>query len=165
MNDERNLGEKTDDSGQQPRYEHYQFHEEQGTVLKLSLIHISWYRAYIPTEETLETQRKQKFDYSPLISIAVPAYQTPVEFLRQMIESVSYTHLDVYKRQELEKQKKTSFGYRPKISFVVPLYKTPEKYLRRLTESFQEPVSYTHLDVYKRQAMIFTRSLPIPFFL
>lgn len=32
----RNLGEKTDDSGQQPRYEHYQFHEEQGTVLKPS---------------------------------------------------------------------------------------------------------------------------------
>ena len=47
-----------------------------------------WYRAYIPTEETLETQRKQKFDYSPLISIAVPAYHTPVEFLRQMIESL-----------------------------------------------------------------------------
>lgn len=36
MNDERNLGEKKDDSGQQPRYEHYQFHEEQGTVLKPS---------------------------------------------------------------------------------------------------------------------------------
>ena len=36
MNDERNLGEKTDDSGQQPRYEHYQFHEEQVTVLKPS---------------------------------------------------------------------------------------------------------------------------------
>lgn len=36
MNDERNLGEKADDSGQQPRYEHYQFHEEQGTVLKPS---------------------------------------------------------------------------------------------------------------------------------
>ena len=36
MSDERNLGEKTDDSGQQPRYEHYQFHEEQGTVLKPS---------------------------------------------------------------------------------------------------------------------------------
>lgn len=36
MNDERNLGEKTDDSGQQPRYEHYQFHEEQGTVLEPS---------------------------------------------------------------------------------------------------------------------------------
>lgn len=36
MNDERNLGEKKDDSGQQPRYEHYQFHEEQRTVLKPS---------------------------------------------------------------------------------------------------------------------------------
>ena len=36
MNDERYLGEKTDDFGQQPRYEHYQFHEEQGTVLKPS---------------------------------------------------------------------------------------------------------------------------------
>ena len=36
MNDERNLGEKTDDPGQQPRYEHYQFHEEQRTVLKPS---------------------------------------------------------------------------------------------------------------------------------
>lgn len=36
MNDERNLGDKTDDSGQQPRYEHYQFHEEQRTVLKPS---------------------------------------------------------------------------------------------------------------------------------
>lgn len=36
MNDERNLGEKTDDSGQQPRYEHYQFHKEQRTVLKPS---------------------------------------------------------------------------------------------------------------------------------
>ena len=36
MNDERNMGEKTDDSGQQPRYEHYQFHEEQRTVLKPS---------------------------------------------------------------------------------------------------------------------------------
>ena len=36
MNDERNLGEKTDDFSQQPRYEHYQFHEEQRTVLKPS---------------------------------------------------------------------------------------------------------------------------------
>ena len=36
MNDERNLGEKTDDPGQQPRYEHYQFNEEQRTVLKPS---------------------------------------------------------------------------------------------------------------------------------
>ena len=47
-----------------------------------------WYAAYIPDKETLEAQKKQKFAWSPLISIAVPAYQTPVEFLRQMIESL-----------------------------------------------------------------------------
>ena len=37
MNNEKDLGEKPDNSGQQPRYEHYQFHEEQGTVLKPSI--------------------------------------------------------------------------------------------------------------------------------
>ena len=47
-----------------------------------------WYAAYIPDEEALEKQRKHKFNYAPLISIAVPAYQTPVEFLKQMIESL-----------------------------------------------------------------------------
>ena len=47
-----------------------------------------WYAAYVPDEETLEKQRKHKFNYAPLISIAVPAYQTPVEFLKQMIESL-----------------------------------------------------------------------------
>lgn len=47
-----------------------------------------WYEAYIPDEKTLEAQRKHKFDYTPLISIAVPAYQTPVEFLKQMIGSL-----------------------------------------------------------------------------
>ena len=37
MNDERNWDGGQDDSGHQPpRYEHYQFHEEQGTVLKPS---------------------------------------------------------------------------------------------------------------------------------
>ena len=47
-----------------------------------------WYRAYIPTEETLETQRQEAFAYAPLISIVVPVYQAPEEFLRQMIESL-----------------------------------------------------------------------------
>lgn len=47
-----------------------------------------WYEAYIPDEETLEKQRTHKFTKAPLISIAVPAYQTPVEFLKQMIDSL-----------------------------------------------------------------------------
>lgn len=47
-----------------------------------------WYEEYRPDEETLEKQRKSKFSWYPVISIAVPAYETPVEFLRQMIDSV-----------------------------------------------------------------------------
>ena len=47
-----------------------------------------WYEAYIPDEKELERQRRHKFDYEPVISVAVPAYHTPGEFLRQMIESL-----------------------------------------------------------------------------
>ncbi|MCD7868742.1 MAG: glycosyltransferase family 2 protein [Clostridiales bacterium] len=47
-----------------------------------------WYQAYIPGETELEKQRKRKFKYAPLISIAVPAWHTPPEFLRQMLDSL-----------------------------------------------------------------------------
>lgn len=47
-----------------------------------------WYEAYVPTQEILEKQRKYKFSRTPLISVVVPAYRTPEEFLRQMIESL-----------------------------------------------------------------------------
>lgn len=47
-----------------------------------------WYEAYVPSQEVLEKQRKYKFSRTPLISVVVPAYRTPEEFLRQMIESL-----------------------------------------------------------------------------
>ena len=47
-----------------------------------------WYEAYIPDDTELEKQRKYKFSYSPLISVAVPAFRTPEVFLRQMIDSL-----------------------------------------------------------------------------
>lgn len=47
-----------------------------------------WYEAYAPDAETLEKQRRHRFTYAPLISIAVPAYKTPPVFLREMIESL-----------------------------------------------------------------------------
>ena len=43
--------------------------------------------------------------------------------------TVSYTHLDVYKRQETRREEKEAMS----------------------TEDVEEAVSYTHLDVYKRQ--------------
>lgn len=48
----------------------------------------SWYEAYKPDETTLEKQRCHHFGYAPVISVAVPAYHTPEEFLRQMIDSL-----------------------------------------------------------------------------
>ena len=47
-----------------------------------------WYEAYVPDEAALEKQRHHHFEYSPLISVAVPAYRTPEKFLAQMIDSL-----------------------------------------------------------------------------
>ena len=44
-----------------------------------------WYEAYAPDEATLEQQRKRKFKEPFLFSVVVPAYRTPVLFLKQMI--------------------------------------------------------------------------------
>lgn len=47
-----------------------------------------WYRNHKPLMEEIEKQRETVFDYMPLISILVPVYNTPDEFLKQMIQSV-----------------------------------------------------------------------------
>ena len=62
------------------------------------------------------------------------------------ISTVSYTHLDVYKRQDWRGGILAAFT----VSFPL-MYRTA----RGAFESFDEtlaPVSYTHLDVYKRQS-------------
>lgn len=47
-----------------------------------------WYENYRPDEAELEKQRKAKFTSSPKISIAVPAYRTPMKYLKEMVDSV-----------------------------------------------------------------------------
>ena len=47
-----------------------------------------WFAKNKVTEEELERQRDYLFEYSPTISLIVPTYQTPLNYLRQMIESV-----------------------------------------------------------------------------
>ena len=56
------------------------------------------------------------------------------------VEAVSYTHLDVYKRQAVCR----SNGH-------FPLYRAGD--LRKRTAQDRSAVSYTHLDVYKRQVI------------
>ena len=55
--------------------------------------------------------------------------------------AVSYTHLDVYKRQVLERLSEHTFFETAKMLYV-PAALLDYKF---------SPVSYTHLDVYKRQ--------------
>lgn len=47
-----------------------------------------WFEKHRPSESELEKQRTKKWKESPVFSIVVPAYRTPVLFLEQMIESV-----------------------------------------------------------------------------
>lgn len=47
-----------------------------------------WYLKNRADKETLEAQKQEQFAYAPVISIIVPAYQTPKKFLKQMIKSV-----------------------------------------------------------------------------
>ena len=79
--------------------------------------------------------------------------------------SVSYTHLDVYKRQVYEGQLKNSrsyiFSLAVKLKSLVVYHKIRISCKHLLiTKSICQlirclPVSYTHLDVYKRQVMEF----------
>ena len=56
--------------------------------------------------------------------------------------AVSYTHLDVYKRQASES---------PTASKVIKGQLASSTLLTGMVKAQSEPVSYTHLDVYKRQ--------------
>ncbi len=58
----------------------------------------SWLRSRLPDGQETARQRDTVFPYSPCISILVPAYETPEDYLRQMIESVleqSYGKLEL----------------------------------------------------------------------
>ena len=47
-----------------------------------------WLKENLVTQEELGRQRNHRFEYSPKISVIVPTYNTPEEYLRQMIDSV-----------------------------------------------------------------------------
>lgn len=47
-----------------------------------------WFERHKASEEELERQRNDSLPFQPVISILVPTYNTPEEFLRKMIDSV-----------------------------------------------------------------------------
>ena len=47
-----------------------------------------WYPEHMALENELEQQRKTTFAYAPLISIVIPLYNTPVPYLKELLDSV-----------------------------------------------------------------------------
>lgn len=48
----------------------------------------NWFLQNSPSDSILERQKRTKFEYRPVISIVLAAYNTPIELLKQTIESV-----------------------------------------------------------------------------
>lgn len=59
------------------------------TTIKDAIQYPKWFQEHLPSKEELERQRDTHFSYSPLISIVVPTYCTPIAFLHEMIHSVT----------------------------------------------------------------------------
>jgi len=57
-----------------------------------------WYLSHKPTPAQLTEQKNAEFDYMPLISIITPTYNTPINFLTDMIQSVQH---QTYSKWEL----------------------------------------------------------------
>lgn len=56
--------------------------------IKPKINYDAWLRKYSPNAEELSKQRQTHFDYEPKISLIVACYNTPLNFLQEMIESV-----------------------------------------------------------------------------
>lgn len=57
-------------------------------VNSIGMTYGEWFDIHKVTDEQLEKQRKEQFAFSPKISVIVPTYKTPINFLREMIDSV-----------------------------------------------------------------------------
>ncbi len=52
------------------------------------LLYKRWYKKNAPTESELNAQRKHRLSYHPKISILVPLYKTPYNYLEELVNSV-----------------------------------------------------------------------------
>ena len=119
------------------------------------------------------------------LHIGIPTSPVPPSDFATNVKPVSYTHLDVYKRQVFEYNSEKVGIYKDKdgkIFAVKPIcthsvsYTHLDVYKRQITKTInfhffsltliffsntrhnRNPVSYTHLDVYKRQVLHTTTS-------
>ena len=57
-------------------------------VNSIGMSYEEWFDIHKVTDEQLEEQRKETFSFAPKISVIVPTYKTPINFLHEMIDSV-----------------------------------------------------------------------------
>ena len=63
-------------------------HKKNILTSKQNPYHLWFINKHSPSQSKLEEQRSYKFEYEPLISIIVPTYNTPKQFLIEMLDSV-----------------------------------------------------------------------------
>lgn len=60
--------------------------------------YMAWLKKHRATGKELRRQRQKHFPYEPLISIVIPLYNTPQQYLRELLESItsqSYGHFEL----------------------------------------------------------------------
>lgn len=93
--------------------------------LKTQKTEDQWLRQHLCSQKELDRQRKIKFDYMPLISIVVPLYNTPINYLKELIDSIqkqSYVNwqlclADASTIDDVEKYIKRNYAHNSKIIY------------------------------------------------
>lgn len=84
-----------------------------------------WLKQHSASSYVLKRQRQHKFSYSPKISVVIPLYNTPLKYLKEILESLlnqSYGNLEVCladgsSEDNVEKFIKRRYGRNPKIRY------------------------------------------------
>ena len=105
---------------------------------------------YTATDKTAKEKTKSK----NIKTRVIPGYHLSLGIVVTMLSAVSYTHLDVYKRQSLL----FLSIVKSLVTVLLINYLMQLKCRKMMIYNIQEniriiPVSYTHLDLYKRQVL------------
>ena len=103
-------------------------------------------------KELIDLAQKSGGANDRAISIQITQTIQQIELLDSQLQTVSYTHLDVYKRQRYVKDHFIDYDEYVQASLEDFLNLQNGLFIVNVSnDSSTEPVSYTHLDVYKRQ--------------
>lgn len=91
-----------------------------------------WFMLHRASKDDLTKQRNMKFNYSPLISIVIPTYNTPIKLLKELIESIknqTYTNWELCiadghstNQKTIEYLKEINDGNKIKVNFLEENY-------------------------------------------